>query len=204
MAPCETPHPASPPAPARRAWRSCFLAGWSLYCPAAHSLLGTGTEMGVSLASVFFFSSGLGSLTVRLSVPKALLLSHQGLMLSERPMLTPLNSWRLHCPSEAHPSAPWPRPAGPSRPWKTVPTTQEQPALSECMAILEQGGSWEDAGEVRVGREGGGFSVHDYVSRALWRPSRGPRRPLGRTHPGLRPSPASRRGRLGAGTGSRS
>lgn len=64
--PCETPHRASPPAPARRAWWSCFLAGWSLYCPAAHLLLGTGTEMGVSLTFVFFSSSGLGSLTVRL------------------------------------------------------------------------------------------------------------------------------------------
>lgn len=71
------------------------------------------------------------------------------------------------------------------------------------MAILGQGGSWEDAGEVRVGREGGRFSTHDYVSQALWMPPRGPGPPQGRTHPpqdsGL--SPASRRGKLEAGMG---
>lgn len=47
-----------------------------------------------------------------------------------------------------------------------------QPNLSQYMAILGQGGSWEDAGKVRVGREGGGFSAHDYVSQALWMPPR--------------------------------
>ena len=48
-----------------------------------------------------------------------------------------------------------------------------QPAFSQYMASLGQGGSWEDAGKVRVGREGGGFSAHDYVSQALWMPPRG-------------------------------
>lgn len=47
-----------------------------------------------------------------------------------------------------------------------------QPDLSQYMAILGQGGSWEDAGKVRVGKEGGGFSAHDYVSQALWMPPR--------------------------------
>lgn len=55
-------------------------------------------------------------------------------------------------------------PAGPAQPWNSGHVSQEQPDLSEGMAILGQGGSWEDAGEVRVGREGGGFSAHDYVS----------------------------------------
>lgn len=54
----------------------------------------------------------------------------------------------------------------------TQPRSRMQPDLSQYLVILGQGGSWEDAGEVRVGREGGGFSAHDYVSQALWMPPR--------------------------------
>lgn len=39
--------------------------------------------------------------------------------------------------------------------------------LSQDRAILGQGGPQEDAGEVSIGREGGRFSAHDYVSQAL-------------------------------------
>jgi hypothetical protein len=42
-----------------------------------------------------------------------------------------------------------------------------QPVLSQDRAILGQGGPQEDAGEVSIGREGGRFSAHDYVSQAL-------------------------------------
>lgn len=48
------------------------------------------------------------------------------------------------------------------------PRSRIQPDFSQYVAILGQGGSWEDAGKVSVGREGGGFSAHDYVSQALW------------------------------------
>lgn len=52
------------------------------------------------------------------------------------------------------------------------PRSRMQPESSQHMVILGQGGSWEDAGKVSVGREGGGFSAHDYVSQALWMPPR--------------------------------
>lgn len=48
------------------------------------------------------------------------------------------------------------------------PRSRMRPAPSQSKAILGQGGS--HAGEVRLGREEGRFSAHDYSSQACWVP----------------------------------
>lgn len=95
------------------------------------------------------------------------------------------------------------RPPGPSSPGAVhAARSRIQPDFSQYGAILGQGGSWEDAGKVRVGREGGGFSAHDYVSQALWMPPRAQGcHKEEHTHHRLPPQPSGSQRQTGAGMG---